>query len=111
MRNLCLLGVVVAIITLGSVTVWCCHSKKAAELPTSNVSSEEFAQLDPVIQVLLKETAKNDIDHNSQFFTTLSELAKKNGLSLKDYVSDRFVDEGYAVCVRAGSAPHPSTGR
>jgi hypothetical protein len=67
--------------------------------------AEGLAVLNPSLRTLLKESAKNDPDHKSRFFTTLSTLAQKHGSSFEEYVEQRplhEVDEGYAVYIPEG---------
>lgn len=58
---------------------------------------------EPLLQDLVQERAKNDADHKSRFFVTLSALAKKNGNSLNDYFHPFcWVSDGYAVRIANG---------
>jgi hypothetical protein len=62
--------------------------------------TEGLAALNPPIRVLLKESAQNDPEHKSRFFTILATLAQKHGSDIEGYVGQRplsEVDEGYAV--------------
>jgi hypothetical protein len=58
-----------------------------------------------LLGMLLKETAQNDPEHKSLFFTVLSTLAQKHGSGLEQYIGLRGfseADEGYAVYFREG---------
>jgi hypothetical protein len=100
MRGILLLaGFLIVIVGVVLAVVWP-HGENRME------RASEDDPLDPLLQALLKEPTQGDRGHQSRFFTTLLDLARKHGTSLLDAARTRSVDEGYAVRVGAGRGQH-----
>jgi hypothetical protein len=108
MRKGHLLAVVVSAILVGGIAIFA-WQRQSGRLPTPIVASipgnfprEAENVLDPPVELLLHESAKNDRDRKSRFFATLLALAQKHGLTPKDYCLEgtfAAVDEGYGIQV------------
>jgi hypothetical protein len=51
--------------------------------------------------VLLRESATDDRQHQSRFFTALTAVAVRHGVKLSEYIPDWYVSEGRAVLIKA----------
>src|SRR4051794_18520600 len=113
MKTRSLLIAFACVIIAFSVTVFSRQFKRepglinvAASIPSQD--PEEDCPLDPLVEALLKEPAKNDPNHKSEFFLALQTLGEKYGMSAREYCDEGLFspDEGYAVRIRAGSEQH-----
>jgi hypothetical protein len=65
--------------------------------PATSASGTEDDHPVPLVQTLLTTSAKIDPEHESHFFRTLAKLSKLHGSPLTDDLTNRSVNEGYAV--------------
>src|SRR5262249_33539909 len=61
-------------------------------------------RLDPRLETMLRQPARDDRARKSGFFKALTELAKNHGRDLDELPCGRFIEEGRAVRFQAGDA-------
>jgi len=98
---------------LVGLAVWAILAGRRQEPPAPTDVDESLAEadghMDPAVELLLRESAKDDVEHESPFFKALTALAEKHGLSRKEYFPGRWLDgpeDGYATRVGTSRNAH-----